>query len=386
VSFEYPPLSVGGAGVYASHITRELANFGHEVHVISPGVGKKETHSIENNVFVHRIPIIHKYLLSSPLFWFKLVNRYNAICKDAGGFDIFHNNGAIFSLPKWQVKGNSVVTVHHLARLAARYAPLSQRLLISSAETGALIPLIEVVVVSRADKIIAVSNFTKKTLISTYNVPPSKIEVILHGINVDEYHFPKDDILSYRKSIGLNDHVAFLFVGRLDDPRKNLPLLLRAFKIIDKNFRKSVKLVLVGAGDHLKVKRIAYSLGIKENLILLGYVDDLTLRKCYSTCDVFVSPSLLEGFGLTILEAMAAGKPIITCRVGVVPEIVRNNIIIGKVIEGRNPVELAEAMTFFADNPELIKKIGESNKKYVIRRFSWERAARETEAVYRKLI
>ena len=72
VSFEYPPLIIGGAGVHAVHITRELAKLVHEVHVISPSIDGQEKQTIENNVFVHRIPMIDKRFLRTPSFWFNL--------------------------------------------------------------------------------------------------------------------------------------------------------------------------------------------------------------------------------------------------------------------------------------------------------------------------
>jgi len=386
VSFEYPPFSIGGAGVYAVHITRELAKLGHEVHVISPSIKGQEIHSVENDVFVHRIPTVHKRFLSAPSFWFNLARKYVEIRKDAGGFDVLHGNGVSdFSLLNHQVNEPRVVTIHHLARLVAQNVNLLQRLIDLSGETG-FTPMIEKVVISRADKIIAVSNFTKKTLVSTYNVPPSKIEIVPHGINVGEYLFSKDVLLEFRKLIGLDDYFAFLFVGRLDDPRKNLLFLLRAFRMIDKKLRKSIKLVLVGAGDYLKVKSIAHSFGIEENLILLGYVDDfLTLRRCYGACDVFVSPSLLEGFGLTILEAMAAGKPVIALRRGAIPEIVKHGEN-GLLVDGDDPRELADAMIFLADHKNIVKQVGKKNREYITRNFSWEKSARLVKHIYESLL
>lgn len=367
------------------HITRELAKLGHEVHVISRSVNGREVHSVENDVFVHRIPTMRKRFLNAPSFWFTLAKKYSKIRKDIGGFDVLHGNDVDdFSLSKWQAKEPRVVTIHHLACLVAQATPPLKRLLDISGETG-FTPLIQKIVISRADKIIAVSKFTKETLISSYHVRRSKIDVIPHGINACEYFLSENEVLEFKKSIGLDNSIAFLFVGRMNDPRKNLQLLLRAFEIMSKNFNKSVKLILVGAGDHLQIKEIAGSLGIKENLILLGYVDDGVLKKCYCACDVFVSPSLLEGFGLTILEAMAAGKPIIAFKVGAIPEIVRDNFN-GKVIDKQNPKELSDAMTFFADNLGLAKKIGSRNRKYVAEKFSWEKAARMTERIYQELL
>src|SRR3990170_9150835 len=143
VSFEYPPFISGGAGVYALHITRTLAKLGYEVHVMSPTIGKQGACSIKNNVFVHGIPIIYKSFLSAPSFWFNLWKKYDAISKDAGGFDVIHSNGVSdFSLSKQKVKEPRVVTVHHLARSVAQNMSFMERLFELNGETG-LTPIFE---------------------------------------------------------------------------------------------------------------------------------------------------------------------------------------------------------------------------------------------------
>jgi len=385
VSFEYPPFMSGGAGVYAVHITRELAKMGHDVHIISPSISGQRTHSVESGISVDRIPIIDKRFLKAPSFWVNLAREFNEIRKDAGGFDILHGNGdSDFSLFKQRIKEPRVVTVHHLASLVAQNVTHLNRLLDLSGETG-FTPIIEKAVISRANRIIAVSNFTKKTLFSTYNVSPSKIEVIPNGINVDEYFFSKDVILKCRKMLGLDDSVAFLFVGRLNDPRKNLPHLLKAFRITCRDRRKRLKLVLVGSGNQLKIKKIVYRLGIEKDVLVLGYVKDSLLRKYYNACDVLVSPSLLEGFGLTILEAMAAGKPVIALNVGAIPELVREGVN-GFLIDKQDLRSLANTMSFLADHPDIIESIGVRNREYVANNFSWQKSAKLTERVYKTLL
>jgi len=385
ITFEYPPVEIGGAGVYALHITRELARLGHEVHVISPSVNGREAYSVENDVFVRRIPVMRKRFLNAPSFWFNLARKYSKIRKDVGGFDVLHGNDVSdFSLSKWQVKEPRVVTIHHLAYLVAQVTSPLKRLLDISGET-AFTPFIQKIVVSRADKIIAVSNFTKKTLVSYERIHSSVVEVIPNGINMEDYEFSQEEIFRFRKSIGLDDHVAFLFVGRLNDPRKNVLLLLKAFKLLCEKHKKPVKLVLVGSGNQLKFKEIVDSFGIGQSVIFLGHVKDEILRKCYVACDVLVSPSLLEGFGLTILEAMAAGKPVIALNRGAVSELVKNSVS-GFIINKPDPQEFANVMAFLVDNTDVIKSIGERNKEYVAKNYSWKKSAKLTESVYKSLL
>jgi glycosyltransferase involved in cell wall biosynthesis len=120
----------------------------------------------------------------------------------------------------------------------------------------------------------------------------------------------------------------------------------------------------VGSGDQLKFKEIMNSFGIRQSVIFLGHVKDEIFRKCYVACDVLVSPSLLEGFGLTILEAMTAGKPVIALNRGAASELVKDGVS-GLIVNKPDPQEFANVMTFLVDNIEVIKSIGKRNKEYV---------------------
>ena len=385
VSYEYPPLIIGGAGVYAVHMAKELAQLGHEVHVISPGIYNQKGDSVEDDVFVHRVPIIHEPFLGAPSFWFSSLRKYPDIYRGMGGFDVVHGNSGIGDLSffRWRVKGPRVVTTHHLASTAAIHCSFLDRLS-PSLETGFPSLISERHVIHRADRIIAVSNFTKNDLIRTHKIPSSRIEVIYNGVSPEGFVFPKEEILRVRASLHLENEIGFLFVGRVDDYRKGLLLLLKAWELFSRK-EKSAKLVVVGPGDQTIAKTHARLLDIEESTVFKGYVGNETLNKIYCACDIFVSPSLLEGFGLTLVEAMAAGKPIIAFRVGAIPEIVKDGFN-GKTLGSRDPSEFAKAMEFFTRNPECIGRVGSYNRDYASKRFSWKITAVATERVYEELL
>ena len=383
LSFEYPPYVIGGAGVYAENITKELLDLGHEVHVMSPSIRYPKNRFLLRKKFVHHeIPTIHRRFLNISSFWFNLSRKYKKISKNAGGFDILHSNDmSDFSLLSCQVNIPRVITIHHLAYQVAKNFSLLQRLSNITGEIG-LSPLIEKAVISRPDKIIAVSNYTKKSLISIYKILPSRIEVIPNGINGDGYSFPENEILECKKLLGVLNCFTFLFVGRLNDPRKNLLLVLNALKIMCRE--KSVKLILVGSGYNTKLRKIISSLGIEKKVIVLGSVDDVTLKKCYCACDALVSTSLLEGFGLVLLEAMASRKPIVALNRGAVSELVRNGVN-GFLVENSDPQELAASMVFLIDHPNDTLRIGNRNREWASN-FSWAKSAKCIEKVYNSII
>jgi glycosyltransferase involved in cell wall biosynthesis len=383
LSFEFPPYVIGGAGVYAENITKELLDLGHHVHVLSPGPVYRKNNSFLRKKFVHhQIPTIHRRFLNIPSFWFNLSRTYKKISKNVGGFDVLHGNDmSDFSLFSWQVDIPRVITIHHSAYQVAKNFSLIQRLSNITGETG-LSPLIEKTVISRSDKIIAVSNYTKKSLISIYNILPSRIEVIPNGINVNDYAFAENEILEYKRLLGILNCFTFLFVGRLNDPRKNLLLVLNALKIICR--KKFVKLILVGTGYNVKLSKMISSLGIEKNVIVLGSLDAVTLKKCYCACDALVSSSLLEGFGLVILEAMASAKPIVALNSGAVSELVRNGEN-GFLVENSDPHDLAVAMGFLLNHPNDVLRIGNRNKEWASN-FSWTKSAEHLEKLYNSMI
>jgi glycosyltransferase involved in cell wall biosynthesis len=377
---------LGGAGVYAFHLTKELVRRGHEVHVISPNIEKKETDTVEDGVFVHRIPVINEPLLYIPSFWFSLSKKNNKLCKSEHGFDIHHDNGVIgdVGILRPRLNGQRVVTIHHLQSTFTKHQPLLKGLLSLNLEGAFPSLILARNVVHRADKIIVVSNFTKNDLMQTYKIPSSRIEVVYNGVFPDDFVFRKKEIQNIKGILHLKDEIVFLFVGRINDPRKDLFLLLKAWALLAKK-HKSVKLLVVGSGDQTIARTLAKSMCIGENIFFTGHVGNEVLNKIYCACDIFVSPSLLEGFGLTLVEAMAAGKPVIACNSGATREIVTDGIN-GKVLNNRDPKSLAEAMEFFVLNPECINKIGRSNREYVSKKFDWKTTATLTERTYENLL
>jgi glycosyltransferase involved in cell wall biosynthesis len=383
ISFEYPPFLIGGAGIYAIHITKELAKLGHEVHVISPIIRNQKMVSFEDTVFVHRIPTIHKRFLRAPSFWLNLTRKYSTLREEIGGFDVIHSNGmSDLSLSKQKVKEPRVTTVHHLAYSVSKPVSFTERLLELNGETG-LASLFEKHVIHRADKIIAVSDFTKNDLLSTYSEQPSKIEVIYNGVCPADFTISPEEVIKTKAHFDLENKTTFLFVGRINDKRKGLPLLLKAFKILSER-ETFVKLMIVGSGDQTSVRALVELLGLQKYVVFTGYVTDKLLKMIYCACDVFVFPSMLEGFGLVVLDAMASGKPVVCMNRGAIPELVRDGVN-GLLVNKPDPRELATAMAFFVDHPSTITEMGQRNREWALN-FSWVKSAKLTEQVYKSML
>ena len=116
-------------------------------------------------------------------------------------------------------------------------------------------------------------------------------------------------------------------------------MLFKSFKEVLEQF--DTKLLVVGMGDRNEAVKLAKNLNISDNVIFAGFVDDETLKKLYSLSDVYVCPSRLEGFGLTVIEAMAAKIPVVATNVGSIPELIKNGYN-GFLVEKNNIEELSK--------------------------------------------
>ena len=384
ITFEYPPFIQGGAGVYGYNLTKELARLGHEVHVITPRVAGYDKELVEEGLFVHRLRFLNKPFLAAVSFWLSLRKEFPSLERQAGGFDIVHDSGLSgFSLSRKAAHSPRVVTVHHLTRttLKATEASLFHRVRNLRGEIG-ISPLIEPVCIKQADQIIAVSQHTKHDIVKTYGLPESMIEVIYHGVRPEDYVVAEKEKVKLRSTLGINSQPMILFVGRLTT-RKGIDILLKALPQLIKE--KEAKLIIVGSGNQKYYRGLAQSLGVSDNTIFLGHVPDDTLRLLFSTCDLFVLPSRLEGLGIVILEAMAAGKPVVATNVGGIPELIESGQN-GILIESNNEDELSSAIIHIASDESLAKTIGGNNVRKVRECYSWEVAAQKVERLYNELI
>ena len=174
-----------------------------------------------------------------------------------------------------------------------------------------------------------------------------------------------------------------LTIGRLEE-RKGLDVLLRAFAAIDRTEWPS-KLVIAGSGDATKYSALADSLGLSGAVLFPGWVSEEDRASLLEACDIFVSSSRHEGFGLAAFEAMASGRPIVMTGTA----LVKDGVVTadrGAVAEVDNQASLTAAIVGLLENPERARAIGQGNRDWVKRNFSWQAAAKSTIAVYERAL
>ncbi len=225
--------------------------------------------------------------------------------------------------------------------------------------------------ISESQKIIAVSDCTKHDLVETWHVPPEKIHVIYQGI-ADS--FGKNITEEDKKTVAAKYHLPAKFFLSLCtiEPRKNIPGLIKAFMLFKaKNPENEIKLVLAGIKNKKIFKNVQFP--YKNEIILSGFVDEKDKATLYVMAEAFLYPSLWEGFGLPLLEAMKCQTPIITSNNSSMEEIVGD---CGLLINPENVDELSDAMQKILDpvlQVNLKTKMAEK-----IKNFSWKKCALET--------
>lgn len=265
-----------------------------------------------------------------------------------------------------------ITTIHDVAfRRFPKLFPLKHRLLLNW-----LIPQ----AVQHAAAVITGSEATRRDLLELYDVPPERVFVTPYA--ADPIYRPLDPEQA-RRAVRTRLRVLspyLLSVGVLQ-PRKNLPRLVRAYNRIA--LRIPHRLVLVGkegwAGEELQ-QALAEAPDGREP-IFTGYVADADLPALYAGADLFVYPSLYEGFGLPLLEAMACGTPVITGNTSSLPEVVGDA---GVTVDPRDTAALSEAILALLGDDERRRALSHAGIARAAQ-FSWDRTARETVEVYRRV-
>lgn len=232
------------------------------------------------------------------------------------------------------------------------------------------------------DKIIAISFAIKEdlTIRPGIRLPKQKIEVIYNAV---ELNVPEKIIKQKNNGLlkDINSQPTVTVVANFD-PIKGHRLLLSVILHVKKEM-PDIKFLLKGEGKEKKqIKRLVNKYRLKENVIFI----DASLRTEYiiSLSNLIVVPSLMEGAGIIILEAMAQAKPVVATRVGGIPELV-DNLNTGLLASSEEPKEMAEAILYLIKDNALAIKMGEQGLEELIRQFPLEKMIQDTENIYLKL-
>lgn len=229
----------------------------------------------------------------------------------------------------------------------------------------------------KAKKIITVSQFSKNEIIDQYKVDEKKITVIHNGYSEKLYKKCKDQdfVSGVLKKYGIQKPY-FLYIGRIEK-KKNIAALIEAFAIMRDNAEnKKIKLVLIGSASYGfdEVNYMIREFALEHEVIIPGWVNEGDVPAIYSEALAFVFPSVYEGFGIPLLQAMSCGTPIIASNVASIPEVVGDAALL---FNPHYVKSIAKAMTDIVNDEALREQLIIKGKTRV-KNFSWQKCATET--------
>lgn len=238
----------------------------------------------------------------------------------------------------------------------------------------------------RADKIITDSEFSKREVIKYHHISEHKIVVMPLGVDFKRYHnrYSLDCVENIKQKYNI-DSQYFLYLGTLE-PRKNIENIIIAYsKCINKN--KQIlfpKLVIAGRKGWMfeSIFQKVTELKLEKKVIFTGYVEDNDTAILMQGAEIFIFPSIYEGFGLPPLEAMACGTPVITSNVSSLPEVVGNAAI---TVNPFSTNEISDAIEYISLNENIKKELSEKGLQQA-QKFTWENSANILLSVYKELL
>lgn len=239
-----------------------------------------------------------------------------------------------------------------------------------------------------AERIFAVSNFTKSEIEKLFEIPSNRIEVVYNAIDERFLHghaSPGDrELIAKRYQV---TYPFLLYAGRIS-PHKNVVRMIEAFSALKTELEREqaypdLKLIIIGddLSGNPDLRRTVVRSGVQNDVRFLGFVPIDVLRIFYDEAKVFVFPSLYEGFGLPPLEAMAHGTPIVTSNVSSLPEVVGNAAVL---VNPENVFEIMHALHRVLTDQALRGRMKERGEQQVAK-FSWEKSVARILNVYRQV-
>jgi glycosyltransferase involved in cell wall biosynthesis len=375
VNLDFIPHRSSGLAVYGETLARGLADAGHDVTVVAaqrPGLAAREQIGA---IQVHRAPVGRGDWIGYAWRAGPLVARL----RQTHRFDVVHFLDSHFA---YRYRGPFIASLFQSFRQRATsdgglpYHSNWRSLVVRLVYYHAARWLAERPAVNRAHHLLAASQAAADEFITHYGVAAERVTVVPLGIDLS--HFHPTDSGDLRARLGLAGYPVLLYVG-FCTPRKGLDYLAQAMPLLPGN----VRLLLVGRWENSYRAKFYRALGsAKARVVEAGYVPDKELPRYYALSDLFVFPTLLEGFGLPLAEALACGTPVVTTSAGSGPEVVGPG---GRIVPPRNPAALANAVNELLDDADLRHHLGQAGREWVLSHFDRGRMVQDNLRVYDRL-
>ncbi|SOZ60817.1 putative Glycosyl transferase, group 1 [Cupriavidus taiwanensis] len=385
----------GGQNIYVAHLARQLGSRGYQVDVFTR---RDKALLPEVVAFAPNVRVIHvtagppvqipkeqllPYMEDFGAFLAEFVRR------DATGYDVLHANFFMSGLAALRARHTLgiplVMTFHALGKVRRLHQGSTDGF--PDERFG-----IEDTLVREADCVVAECPQDLDDLVSLYSADPARVQTVPCGFDAAEFApVPRD---AARRALGWPlDGFRVLQLGRLV-PRKGIDNVIRALGCLRRDTGLDATLYVVGGNAEQpsvqatpeigRLQDVASAEGVAERVVFTGRRGRDTLRLFYSAADVFVTTPWYEPFGITPVEAMACGAPVIGADVGGI----RSTVVDGHtgfLVPPKAPAALAARLAQLAANPALARQLGEAGRRRAQAHFTWAGVARQMEAVYARV-
>jgi phosphoheptose isomerase len=389
-------VDAGGQNVYVDHLARQLAALGDRVDVYT----RRDDEALPDVVHVSPgVRVIHvqagpsrpmpkeALIACMPEFTARMLQR---IDRERAQYDLTHANFFMSGLVAAELKAAIglpfVVTFHALGRVRRQFHGAEDTF---PDERFA----IEDRIVAEADRILAECPQDEEDLIRLYNADPARIAIVPCGFDPSEFA-PMSRPLA-RLELGLDPaERTLLQLGRMV-PRKGVDNAIRGLARLQRDHDLPARLLIVGGAEREpdatrtpeigRLRQIAREEGVEDRVVFVGRRDRTELAAYYNAADIFVSTPWYEPFGITPLEAMACGVPVLGSNVGGIKFSVRDGET-GYLVPPNDPAALAERAAHLFRNPKLLSVLGRQGIRRVNDLFTWERVAAGVAATYDEVL
>ena len=240
----------------------------------------------------------------------------------------------------------------------------------------------------RADAVITVSECSKNDIVKLLGLPPESVHVIGNAVDASSFYPVRDAWLlaSVRERYGIGPRFILYFGGF--DMRKNVPRIIQAYSRLPEHLKREYQLVIAGRYQHLghplypDPRVTVQQLGLDNHVVFTGQFREQDKAPLLSAATIFAFPSLYEGFGIPVLEAMACGTPVVTSNLSALPEVAGDA---GLLVDPYDPDAICNAFAELLENQARRDELSRRGLERA-RHFTWHEVAEQTVRVYRQVL
>jgi glycosyltransferase involved in cell wall biosynthesis len=372
---------VGGLGVHVTELAAALERRGHEVHVITRRRPDQPSYARIDGVHYHRVDFggAEDFVLSMDNMCKSMAHRFHEITHMIGHFDLVHAHDWLTgNAMKYITDGygtKSVYTAH-----STEYGRDGNVFFPGFAQN---VRDTEAAACYHADEIIAVSRFLADEVSDIYHVPDEKLHVIPNGVSY--HHFDGYvDPASIKGRYGIGPMTATIFAAGRMTLQKGMDMLVEAVPMVLGYF-PDARFIISGDGpEYDRVRELAGQLGVEHAIVFLKQLPRPDYIDLVRAVDIVAVPSRNEPFGLVVLEAWAAGKPVVATTAGGPREFVWHDVN-GFLVDA-NPGGLAHGIGSLLADHDHCRALGANGRVAVERTYNWDMVADQTEGLYRHVL